>query len=352
MQLFIFSLIICTALILLLRRIAHIIGFIDHPGGRKQHMQPTPTVGGLSMFLAVFLTLLWCNGMVENVAILMSCAAALVILGVLDDKGGLSVQLRILTQVFLATVVIDNSDGMVSHLGAVLGSNLELGILALPFSVIAYVGGINAMNMIDGADGMAGKMALISTIGVAVIAYYGGDAGLLPLTWAMLGSVFGFLLFNTRLVVKRAWVFMGDAGSMWLGLALSWLLAQLTNGVAAAEPAIALWLFGIPLIDTLIVMFRRLRHKKSPFAADRTHIHHVLEHNGFSIRRTVLILSLVQLALVSIGVGFYFTHAPAWLIFCSFLLLMAIYYYQLRHYHTDRCTNSTAYPAGQDQEAG
>lgn len=118
---------------------------------------------------------------------------------------------------------------------------------------------------------------------------------------------------------------------MGLGLALAWLLARLTNGDAAAEPALALWLFGIPLIDTLVVMVRRMHRKKSPLAADRSHIHHVLEHAGLSVRRTVL--GLVQLLLVAIGVGFYLAHAPAWLIFWSFMLLMAAYYYRLRHYH-------------------
>jgi UDP-GlcNAc:undecaprenyl-phosphate/decaprenyl-phosphate GlcNAc-1-phosphate transferase len=91
-----------------------------------------------------------------------------------------------------------------------------------------------------------------------------------------------------------------------------------------------LWLFGIPLIDTLVVMARRMKRKQSPFAGDRTHIHHVLEHAGFSVRRTVLVLSLAQLVLVGIGVCFYLIHAPAAVVFWSFVLLMAAYYYCFR----------------------
>ena len=257
----------------------------------------------------------------------------LVILGVLDDKHGLSVALRMMIQVFLVSVVIVGAGGTVTHLGGGLGRDIPLGIFAIPFSVVAFVGGINAINMIDGADGMAGKMALITTLGVATIFYLAGDTHLLPLTWALLGALVGFLLLNSRLFVKRAWVFMGDSGSMWLGLVLGWFMARITRGHVSAEPALVLWLFGIPLIDTLAVMMRRMKRKQSPFAADQTHIHHVLERNGLSVRRTVLILSLAQLVLVTIGITFYLYSAPAWLVFWSFVLLMGVYYYRLRNYN-------------------
>src|SRR5665811_1018808 len=122
-------------------------------------------------------------------------------------------------------------------------------------------------------------------------------------TYAMLGTLVGFLFLNSRLFVKRAWVFMGDSGSMWLGLVLGWFMAQITQGKVSAEPALVLWLFGIPLIDTLAVMFRRAKHKRSPFRADRTHIHHLLRHMGYSTNRNVLVLGLAQLILVGIGVS-------------------------------------------------
>ena len=289
-------------------------------------------VGGLAMFIAVLAALFIGDALYGNVATLLECAAVLVMLGVLDDKHGLSVSLRMMIQVFLVSVVIVGAGGTITHLGALFGRDVPLGMFAIPFSVIAFVGGINAINMIDGTDGMAGKMALITTLGVATIFYLAGAVELLPLTWAMLGALVGFLLFNSRLFVKRAWVFMGDSGSMWLGLVLGWFMAQVTQGGVSAEPALVLWLFGIPLIDTLVVMARRMKRKQSPFAGDRTHIHHVLEHAGLSVRRTVLVLSLVQLVLVGIGVCFYLIHAPAAVVFWSFALPMAAYYYRLRNY--------------------
>lgn len=332
MLVFFVALVSCSALILLLRGMAHRFGIVDHPGGRKQHTHPTPTVGGLAMFVAVMLALYWGDAYTEEITLLMGCGALLVVLGVLDDKHDLRVSLRMMIQVLLVLVVILGAEGTITHLGALFGTgDIHLGLLAVPFSLVAFVGGINAMNMIDGADGMAGKMALITTIGVALIFYLSGAVELLPLTWAMIGALIGFLLFNTRLFVRCAWVFMGDAGSMWLGLVLGWFMAQVTRGEMLAEPALVLWLFGIPLIDTLAVISRRLRRKCSPFAADCTHIHHVLEHAGLSVKRTVLILSLVQLVLVGIGVCFYLIQAPAAVVFWSFVLLLAVYSYRLRH---------------------
>jgi undecaprenyl-phosphate alpha-N-acetylglucosaminyl 1-phosphatetransferase len=332
MQVFFVSMLVCAILILLLRKVACRFDIVDRPGGRKQHEHPTPTVGGLAMFIAVLAALNTDNALRGDVVILLVCAAMLVVLGILDDQQSLSVALRMMIQVFLVSVVIIGAGGTITHLGAMFGSDIPLGMLAVPFSVIAFVGGINAINMIDGADGMAGNMALITTLGVTAIFYFAGAAELLPLSWAMLGALVGFLLLNSRLFVKRAWVFMGDAGSMWLGLVLGWFMAQITRGHVSAEPALVLWLFGIPLIDTLTVMARRLRRKCSPFAADRTHIHHVLEHSGLSVRLTVLVLSLVQVALVGIGVCLYLIQAPSFVVFWSFVLLVVAYYYRLRNY--------------------
>ena len=169
MQVFIISLVNCVALILVLREVAHRWGIVDCPGGRKRHARPTPTVGGLAMYAAVLLALLWVDGMVGKVGELMGCAAVLMVLGVLDDKRGLSVRLRMMIQVFLVLLVIVGAEGMITHLGALFGSDIQLGSFAIPFSVVAYIGGINAINMIDGADGMAGKMALITMLGAGTI---------------------------------------------------------------------------------------------------------------------------------------------------------------------------------------
>src|SRR5665647_979161 len=176
MQVFIVSMLVCAILIVLLRKVAYRLDLLDRPSGRKQHESPTPMVGGLAMFAAVLVALLVDHTIHGDVAVLLGCAAALIVLGILDDKHGLSVSLRMLFQVFLVTVVIVGAGGTITHLGALMGRDIALGMFAVPFSVIAFVGGINAINMIDGADGMAGKMALITMSGVATIFYIAGAA--------------------------------------------------------------------------------------------------------------------------------------------------------------------------------
>lgn len=327
---FLIALTSSTLLILFLRALAHKLNFMDHPGGRKQHAAPTPTIGGLAMFLAMLIALVSLDAVHGNLSVLVACGALLVLLGVLDDRHGLSVSLRMMIQVFLVLLVIMGADGMITHLGTLFGRDIPLGLFAIPFSVVAFVGGINAINMIDGADGMAGKMSLITLLGVTTIFCITGNFQHLTLVMALIGALLGFLLFNTRLFVKRAWVFMGDAGSMWLGLALGWFMAQMTHNEINAEPAIVLWLFGIPLLDTLTVMIRRKRRKTSMFDPDRTHIHHVLEDTGLTIKRAVLLLSGIQVIMVGMGVLFYITNAPGYLVFWGFVVFFAAYYYRLR----------------------
>jgi UDP-GlcNAc:undecaprenyl-phosphate GlcNAc-1-phosphate transferase len=170
MLVFFVALVSCAVLILLLRGMAHRFGIVDHPGGRHQHTHPTPTVGGLAMFVAVLLALITGNVLTGDINVLMVCSVALVSLGVLDDIRELPVSLRMMIQVFLALVVILGAEGTITHLGALfVAGDIQLGLLAVPFSLVAFVGGINAMNMIDGADGMAGKMAFLTTLGVATI---------------------------------------------------------------------------------------------------------------------------------------------------------------------------------------
>ncbi|MEQ1589967.1 MAG: MraY family glycosyltransferase, partial [Gallionella sp.] len=188
---------------------------------------------------------------------------------------------------------------------------------------------INAMNMIDGADGMAGSMALITMIGVAVLCSVTPLGISLTLPLALLGALAGFLTFNSRVFMSRAKIFMGDAGSMWLGLVLGWFMAKVAQH--AVNPGVIFWLFGLPLIDTLAVMFRRMRSKKSPFKADRTHLHHVLEMRGLSAGRAVLIAALAQAVLVTIGITFYLLQTPTVIVLGSFVVLFGIYYSKMRH---------------------
>jgi UDP-GlcNAc:undecaprenyl-phosphate/decaprenyl-phosphate GlcNAc-1-phosphate transferase len=329
MLIFSVSFVVCVLLIFLLIKMARGWGMLDHPDARKQHVHPTPTAGGIAMFIALLIAVQLGAPMDYHQGIVLACAAGLLMLGIYDDKYNLNVSLRLLTQVTLVLIVIMGADGEVTQIGTLFGFPLKLGLLAVPISMIAFVGGINAINMIDGADGMAGSMALITVLGVAFLCLFGQLDVHLDLTLALIGALTAFLVFNSRIFVKRAWIFMGDAGSMWLGLVIGWFMARICQ--QHSDPSVIFWLFGLPLIDTLAVMFRRMRSKKSPFKADRTHLHHILELRGFSAGRAVLIASLAQAVLVSIGVTFYLLHTPTVFVLGGFVVLFAIYYSRMRH---------------------
>ncbi len=196
MSIFFVSFFVCVVLIFLLRKLARGWGMLDHPDERKQHTHPTPTVGGIAMFFAVVLAVNFGLALPYPQKILLGCSAALVALGVFDDKHNLAVNLRLMIQVTLALIVIVGAQGSVTYLGSVFGMPINLGLLTLPLSLIAFVGGINAMNMIDGADGMAGSMALITMIGVAVLCSVTPLGISLTLPLALLGALAGFLTFN------------------------------------------------------------------------------------------------------------------------------------------------------------
>jgi UDP-GlcNAc:undecaprenyl-phosphate GlcNAc-1-phosphate transferase len=329
----VFSISFCCAfaLVLVLRYLATHLGMIDHPDERKQHAHPIPTVGGVAMLMALLVGVQFGPTIGHDPLVILICASGLSILGVIDDKHNLSVRVRLLIQVFLALIVVHDAHGIINNVGHLFGIPLNLGLLALPISLIALVGAINAFNMIDGADGMAGSMALITTLGATTIFIVEPNGVSLSIPIALMGALIAFLLFNARIFIKRALVFMGDAGSMWIGLVMGWMLIKLTQGTG--DPMVGLWLFGLPLIDTISVMVRRMHRKRSPFKADRTHIHHVFERHGYTTGRSVLLSALGHALLVSIGVSLYLLQAPTSLVLGGFAVVLGSYYYVLRHQH-------------------
>jgi UDP-GlcNAc:undecaprenyl-phosphate GlcNAc-1-phosphate transferase len=198
-------------------------------------------------------------------------------------------------------------------------------------TVFAVLGVINAMNMIDGADGLASGLALIALLAFAAI--LSADAGLggtlLP---ALVAAVAGFMVFSLRTPWrKRASVFIGDAGSMLLGFALAWYAVDLASVRDAMTPITAVWILAIPLMDTVSLMVRRMLKGVSPFAADREHLHHILQRVGFTHGQTVAILLGISLLLSAIGVAGWRLGVPEYAMFYAFMALFALYLYGVLH---------------------
>lgn len=313
------------------------IGLIDKPGEHKQHEQATPFVGGFGVFVSLLLAafgllvlypeqwLAWAS--------LATCAVVMFGVGLADDCWQLSAKIRLVVQAGLALVMVFGAGVVLQDLGNLffMGPVL-LGLLAVPFTVFAAAGGINALNMVDGIDGLSGSISAGTIALVAVLAWGAQDGAVLLLAMALLGGVAGFLWFNLRFGQQhRARVFMGDNGSMLLGFMIVWLLIDLTQGSnAIVSPVVALWLYAVPLLDTLSVMTRRIWLGKSPLSPDRNHLHHLLQRAGFRVEDTVLFISLLHLSLGGVGVTASLLGAPDGalllgfgMVFCVYLLLTA-----------------------------
>ena len=277
---------------------ANVVGIMDLPTDRKQHGHPVPLVGGLAIFLSLVGISLYLNAF----GWLLSCAGLLLLVGVLDDKFDLGVRLRLLTQLGMTVLMGLGSGVWINSLGTFWGLQIDLGYAAVPFTIFAVVGLTNAFNMLDGIDGLASGHGIITIVSLLV-------AGLLTtqpfqVSWilGLLAAIAAFWLINMQVVTWLPRVFLGDAGSTVLGFVFAWLLigySQKPWGVI--EPVMVLWCISIPAIDTVSVIIRRLKQKRSPFSPDRTHLHHLLLDAGVSARKTLWLLLGLTLAANLIG---------------------------------------------------
>jgi UDP-GlcNAc:undecaprenyl-phosphate GlcNAc-1-phosphate transferase len=325
-------------LILVFRPIAAGLGLVDVPNARSSHVQPTPLIGGLAIFIAVTLAYLIpaSLGIVplnREILSFFGASLLLIVVGVIDDRVELSSMFRFCAQIVAALVMIYGGRIELTDIGAMTfsGEVLYLGFLSVPFTVFATLGVINALNMCDGLDGLSGSLALISLSGLMIAAFVGNSAIDAFMLTMLATGILGFLLFNFRLPGrKRASVFLGDSGSMFLGFALTWFAISLSQGPARIiTPAAALWFLMLPIFDTVVMMLRRLIRRQSPFAADREHLHHVFLMAGFSVNETVAIMASAALIGVGLGLLTMDVRAPEFSVAGIFLIVGMLYFWMV-----------------------
>ena len=284
----------------LLQPVAHKLNMLDVPNGRKDHARPTPITGGLAMAVGVLVTLFATlgNNLGAPFVAFAIGSALLIAVGLLDDKFDLRWYWRVLAQIIAALVMVHMGGVQVQYLGPVFGlSDAALGALSVPFTVFATVGLINAINMIDGADGLAGLLVAAALTMLLAAAIYSGNGAVIDKLVILIGAVLAFLAYNLRFPWRcSARLFMGNAGSAFLGFVIAWMTFRLTqNPGHPVSPVLALWFVPIPVMDTLVLMLRRVRNKQSPFIADRNHIHHLMLEAGFGPTQAAMALAMFSL---------------------------------------------------------
>lgn len=311
-----------TAIILLaIRPLATSYGLVDMPGGRKQHIGAVPIIGGVAMFAAFAMSTVFLDFDPRYAPILLA-AAVLVFIGVIDDKTPLPAAVRMGAQLIVVLLLFYGANVRIETLGNIFGFGaFDLGVFALPVSALIAISVINAFNLVDGADGLAGTMAVLALGPAALLAGYSSFPGQL----AILGIAvtLGFLCFNFPTKHnRRIRTFMGDAGSTFVGFLAVVCITIVSQGAdPVISPAVGLWFAALPIFDLFTCFVRRLRKGRSPFQPGRDHFHHILARGGFSVRASLGMLTLLQVSYMSIGLVGHYSGAPEYLVFAGWSLV-------------------------------
>ena len=293
----------------IIRHYAYRLELLDMPGGRKVHQTPVPRLGGIAMTLA-FAAGVGFAGLVASelgsaaflrlslAPALLGGVGLLLVVGVVDDVRGMPPLAKLAGQgavALLAAVMGLRLDRLVFPWGAV-----ELGPLAIPLTVAWIVGVMNAVNLIDGLDGLAAAVALTVLGAFGLLAVVDGVDPTQPIIAATVGAALGFLAYN----VHPATIIMGDTGSMFLGFLVAAIGISLTqDAVRPVAPWVPIIALGVPLIDTAWAVVRRTARGEPFFVADRGHVHHQLLRRGLTQRDAMLTLTAVSAAFAIIAVA-------------------------------------------------
>lgn len=277
------------------RSLAFKIGAVDVPkDNRRMHNHPIPRMGGLAIFFGFILSALIFVPLSTPVRGMLLGGVIIVILGIFDDIYALPALPKFFVQIAaaLVAVLMGNQIDILSNPNIFSSEPYwVLGIWSIPISVLWIVGITNAVNLIDGLDGLACGVSTISSMTMLVIALTVAEPDTALLMAALAGACIGFLPYN----LNPAKIFMGDTGSTFLGFILATVsIDGLFKSYAIISFAVPFLMLGLPIFDTCFAIFRRVSHGQSPMAPDRGHIHHRLIDMGFSQKQAVAVLYIIS----------------------------------------------------------
>lgn len=302
------------------KRLAYRIGAVDVPkDGRRMHKTPKARLGGLAIFLGFFASVCIFTGIPRTVIGILLGSLIIVTLGIFDDIHVLSAKFKLFVQIIAAIVTV--SFGVViervSIPAFIIPSGvLELGWLGYPLTVLWIVSVTNALNLIDGLDGLAVGVATISSITLLCISLLLGNVLTVMLTAALSGACLGFFPYN----FNPAKLFMGDTGALFLGFILASIsVLGLFKGYAIISVAIPILILALPIFDTSFAILRRLKNHKPIMAPDRGHLHHKLIDKGLTQKQAVSFIYAMCIAFCAFAVLLLATGAVK--IFALFLII-------------------------------
>ena len=329
--------VLSAGLALVLVPAAKKIGLVDHPGERKVHETVTPLTGGPAIFITLAAFLAWHLFDDPFIQAMLAGGTLIFLTGLADDRKHLHHWVRFVVQFTACLVMVYHGGVYLEDFGRLFTNDvIELKHGAVPLTIFAALGVINAFNMIDGMDGLSGGIFMVAAAGMAM---YAGFAGAEHLYWLLLVAIFavlGFMLLNARFPWNEtARVFLGDSGSTLLGFILAWCFIALGSdlnetGQRAYMPMTAVWLLAVPLMDTSTLIWRRWRAGESAFTADQHHLHHAFLRAGYTTGETWTKIMLMAMAGGILGAGFELAGLPDYASFWFFLACAFTYFLTLR----------------------
>ena len=301
-------------------KLADRIGAMDKPDQRKVHSGAMPRLGGLAIFVAFIIAAIVALDISGPYMGLIAGACIIFIVGMLDDVYQLSPWIKLAGQIIAAAVAI--YFGIIVHFVTnPFDGILSLGLLSIPVTFLWMVGVTNAINLIDGLDGLAGGVSAIAGITMGIVALLQGQSEVALLAFLLVAAIAGFLPHN----FYPAKTFMGDGGSNLLGFILACLAIM---GTAKSAALISLFIpiviLGIPIFDTFFAIIRRINNKAPIFKPDKDHLHHRLLALGMSQRHSVLIIYLLSSFFGIVAITLSFTTSPKAMLILAFLLLLMV----------------------------
>ncbi|WP_288376474.1 MraY family glycosyltransferase [uncultured Chryseobacterium sp.] len=317
---FVFSFLITFFSIPTIVKISRRKNLMDEPGIRSSHLREIPNLGGIAIFYSIGICAsIFAYELFDLYKFLFASLIILLYVGVMDDIVVMRAYKKLVAQVMVSMLVVIGSDIRIRSLFGIFGI-FELNyIISVLFSIITFIILINAFNLIDGIDGLAGGYSIICSACFGISYYRLGEYNypLVVLSVIIIGTVLAFLYYNLSNYRTRK-IFMGDTGSMLLGFLLAFTsicfidifidknLVDVPRYHLQSAPVIAVAILILPIVDTLNVIFIRLYHKKSPFDADKNHIHHKLLKLNLTHRRSTFYIILYYVMIV--GIAYYLRH--------------------------------------------
>ena len=328
-----FGLIITLISIPKIIRISYKKQLMDIPGERSSHMNKVPTLGGVALFFGIVVsTSIFATDLGVNYSFFLSAITILFFIGLMDDLLVVAPDKKLYGQIVSTILIIFGSGIMINSFSGLFGVYQIPYLVGVVLTIFVFIVLINAYNLIDGIDGLAAGVGIVISLCFVYIFYRIFDYGIGILAISTIAVLLGFARYNLS---RKMRIFMGDTGSMVIGFILTFMairflyISETSNLGLKTAPVLLLFIFVIPIVDTLYVFTIRILRGRSPFTADKNHLHHQFLKLGYNHIKTSIILVIINIFFII--VGYYFRNIEINKLFLIFIVLSISFVFSLRY---------------------